>query len=115
METECPPVTVKGDWDPSQSKTVKNKLQLYFQSRKKSGGGDCRVEVEDGAPRAAVYFKRQDVRDNVLAKENHEITLGNQSVRLRLSSAAVSKTPKTEADFSIRPYGRSWSSLSHLY
>ncbi|XP_026178055.1 protein mono-ADP-ribosyltransferase PARP14-like isoform X2 [Mastacembelus armatus] len=98
METECPPVTVKGDWDPSQSKTVKNKLQLYFQSRKKSGGGDCRVEVEDGAPRAAVYFKRQDVRDNVLAKENHEITLGNQSVRLRLSSAASPTNSNSVSD-----------------
>uniref|UniRef100_A0A3P9H6F6 Poly [ADP-ribose] polymerase n=1 Tax=Oryzias latipes TaxID=8090 RepID=A0A3P9H6F6_ORYLA len=49
-----PPVVVEGDWDPSQQKSVKLKLQVYFQSKKKSGGGDCRVELEDDAAR--VYF-----------------------------------------------------------
>lgn len=58
--TECPPVTVEGDWSPAQTKTVKNKLQLYFQSKKKSSGGECRVEAEDGAPRAAVYFRSEE-------------------------------------------------------
>lgn len=55
-DTGCPPLIVEGDWSPAQNKTMKNKLQLYFQSKKKSGGGDCRVEAEDGAPRAEVYF-----------------------------------------------------------
>lgn len=59
-EAECPPVTVEGDWSPAQVKTVKNKLQIYFQSKKKSSGGDCRVEAEDGAPRAAVFFRSED-------------------------------------------------------
>uniref|UniRef100_A0A8C7WY00 PAR14-like first RRM domain-containing protein n=1 Tax=Oryzias sinensis TaxID=183150 RepID=A0A8C7WY00_9TELE len=44
-----------GAWDPSQQKSVKLKLQVYFQSKKKSGGGDCRVELEDDAAR--VYFR----------------------------------------------------------
>uniref|UniRef100_A0A3B4FEP5 Poly [ADP-ribose] polymerase n=1 Tax=Pundamilia nyererei TaxID=303518 RepID=A0A3B4FEP5_9CICH len=54
--SKCPPVIVEGDWTPAQTKALKNKLQIYFMSRKKSGGGDCRVEAEEGAPRAAVYF-----------------------------------------------------------
>lgn len=54
--SECPPVTVEGDWTPAQTKALKNKLHIYFQSKKKSSGGDCRVEAEEGAPRAAVYF-----------------------------------------------------------
>uniref|UniRef100_A0A3P9DSE4 Poly [ADP-ribose] polymerase n=1 Tax=Maylandia zebra TaxID=106582 RepID=A0A3P9DSE4_9CICH len=54
--SKCPPVIVEGDWTPAQTKALKNKLQIYFMSRKKSGGGDCQVEAEEGAPRAAVYF-----------------------------------------------------------
>uniref|UniRef100_UPI0037E75BC7 protein mono-ADP-ribosyltransferase PARP14-like n=1 Tax=Semicossyphus pulcher TaxID=241346 RepID=UPI0037E75BC7 len=106
---ECPPVTVEGDWSPAQAKTVKNKLQLYFQSKKKSSGGDCRVEAEEEAPRAAVYFRSEEVRERVLARQNHQIILDNKTVELRLSSAASptndnevsespadSKTPETE-------------------
>uniref|UniRef100_A0A3P9PUJ0 Poly [ADP-ribose] polymerase n=1 Tax=Poecilia reticulata TaxID=8081 RepID=A0A3P9PUJ0_POERE len=59
-ESECPAVTVEGDWSPAQSKTVRNKLQLYFQSKKKSSGGDCRVEVEEEAARAAVFFRAEE-------------------------------------------------------
>ncbi|KAI3372164.1 hypothetical protein L3Q82_007017 [Scortum barcoo] len=70
---ECPPVTVEGSWRPDQTRTVRNKLQLYFQSKKKSSGGDCRVEAEEGAPRAAVYFRSEEVRERVLARKNHEI------------------------------------------
>ena len=56
----CPPVTVEGDWTPAQTRTLKNKLQLYFGSKKKSNGGDCRVELDDGAPTAAVYFRSEE-------------------------------------------------------
>lgn len=57
-EAACPPITVEGDWSPAQTRTVTNKLQIYFGSKKKSGGGggDCRVEPESGAPRAAVFL-----------------------------------------------------------
>uniref|UniRef100_A0A8C1GQ99 PAR14-like first RRM domain-containing protein n=1 Tax=Cyprinus carpio TaxID=7962 RepID=A0A8C1GQ99_CYPCA len=37
------PVLVEGDWEPEQAKSVNNKLQIYFQSKKKSQGGDCVV------------------------------------------------------------------------
>nr|XP_046242508.1 protein mono-ADP-ribosyltransferase PARP14-like isoform X2 [Scatophagus argus] len=110
-EAECPPVTVEGDWSPDQSKTLKNKLQLYFGSKKKSSGGECRVEVEDGAPRAAVFFRAEEVRQRVLARDNHELILDSQTIRLRLvpgsspassdelsDSSAHSKTPKSEVE-----------------
>ncbi|XP_026198204.1 protein mono-ADP-ribosyltransferase PARP14-like isoform X2 [Anabas testudineus] len=86
--SECPPVVVEGDWSPAQTKTVKNKLLLHFQSKKKSNGGDCRVEVEDGAPRAAVYFRAPEVRAQVLEKDDHEIFLDGKTIRLRLVSAS---------------------------
>ncbi|MEQ2215243.1 hypothetical protein XENOCAPTIV_029545 [Xenoophorus captivus] len=59
-DSECPPVTVEGDWSSVQNKTVRNKLQLYFQSKKKSSGGECRVEVEEEAPRASVFFRSEE-------------------------------------------------------
>uniref|UniRef100_A0A3P8U6L0 PAR14-like first RRM domain-containing protein n=1 Tax=Amphiprion percula TaxID=161767 RepID=A0A3P8U6L0_AMPPE len=87
---ECPPVTVEGDWCPDQNRTVKNKLELYFQSRKKSGGGECRVEAEEGAPRAAVFFRSEEVRERVLNRSDHQILLDGQTFQLRLGSAAKS-------------------------
>ncbi|XP_039902752.1 protein mono-ADP-ribosyltransferase PARP14-like isoform X3 [Simochromis diagramma] len=86
--SECPPVTVEGDWTPAQTKALKNKLHIYFQSKKKSSGGDCRVEAEEGAPRAAVYFSSPEVRERVLARKNHEIILDSKTIQLRLSSAS---------------------------
>ncbi|XP_063346030.1 protein mono-ADP-ribosyltransferase PARP14-like [Pelmatolapia mariae] len=102
---ECPPMTVEGDWTPAQTKALKNKLHIYFQSKKKSSGGDCRVEAEEGAPRAAVYFSSPEVRERVLARKNHEIILDSKTIQLRLSSEASptssdrvsdSKTPQAE-------------------
>ncbi|XP_017288568.1 protein mono-ADP-ribosyltransferase PARP14-like [Kryptolebias marmoratus] len=89
-DSECPPLSVEWDLSPDQNRTVRNKLQLYFQSKKRSGGGDCRVEAEEGAPRAAVFFRCQDVRQRVLERTDHEISLGNQTLTIRLSSAAPS-------------------------
>ncbi|XP_047448843.1 protein mono-ADP-ribosyltransferase PARP14-like isoform X2 [Mugil cephalus] len=83
---ECEPVIVEGDWGQTQAKTLRNKLQLYFQSKKKSSGGDCRVEAEDGAPRAAVFFRSEEVRERVLARDDHEIIVENQTIKLRLTS-----------------------------
>ncbi|XP_071340147.1 protein mono-ADP-ribosyltransferase PARP14-like isoform X2 [Trachinotus anak] len=96
---DCPPpLTVEGAWSPAQTRTLRNKLQLYFQSRKKSSGGDCVVEVEDGAPRAAVFFRSEEVRERVLAREKHEITLENQTLRLRLLSATSPKNSDNVSD-----------------
>ncbi|XP_071380642.1 protein mono-ADP-ribosyltransferase PARP14-like [Centroberyx affinis] len=92
MEEHPYPITVQGGWTPAQSKAVKNKLQLYFQSKKKSNGGECRVEAEDD--RATVHFKSDEVRQRVLARENHEITLENESVKLQLFSQSI--PPKSD-------------------
>uniref|UniRef100_UPI003AAA2BFC protein mono-ADP-ribosyltransferase PARP14-like n=1 Tax=Centroberyx gerrardi TaxID=166262 RepID=UPI003AAA2BFC len=94
MEEHPYPITVQGGWTPDQSKAVKNKLQLYFQSKKKSNGGECRVEAEDGAARATVHFKSEEVRERVLARENHEVTLENESLKLHLFSQSI--PPKSD-------------------
>lgn len=68
------PLLVEGSWGPDPPKNLINKLQMYFQSRKKSGGGECEVVPEPGNPaRFLVLFSPEDVRQNVLEKENHEL------------------------------------------
>ncbi|XP_053727673.1 protein mono-ADP-ribosyltransferase PARP14-like isoform X3 [Synchiropus splendidus] len=92
------PVVVAGVWTSAQTKSVKNKLLVYFQSNKKSSGGECQVELEESSPRAVVVFSSEEVRDRVLARENHEITVCNHTIKLQLSSATcqASQDNKTE-------------------
>ncbi|KAG9329909.1 hypothetical protein JZ751_028613 [Albula glossodonta] len=84
------PVVVEGKWGSSPPKAIKNKLQIYFQSKKKSNGGDCQVEYsEQGGGRATVYFKSEDARERVLAKAKHEITIEKVEVELRVKQCGA--------------------------
>nr|XP_048310123.1 LOW QUALITY PROTEIN: protein mono-ADP-ribosyltransferase PARP14-like [Myodes glareolus] len=68
------PLLVEGSWGPDPLKTLVKKLQMYFQSQKKSGGGECEVVPQPGSPASfLVLFSPEDVRQNVLKKENHEL------------------------------------------
>ncbi|KAG5844860.1 hypothetical protein ANANG_G00167540 [Anguilla anguilla] len=85
MEDYQYPVTVTGEWGSNPPKVIKNKLQIYFQSKKKSGGGDCHVEFTGRC--ATVRFKSEDARERVLAKEDHELAVSDET-KLRLSLCA---------------------------
>uniref|UniRef100_A0A4W3H684 Poly [ADP-ribose] polymerase n=1 Tax=Callorhinchus milii TaxID=7868 RepID=A0A4W3H684_CALMI len=70
------PLCVEGDWDAGDAKLLKNKLQLYFQSPKRSNGGDCIVEYENPSKtEAVVRFVNDDVRSHVLEKKVHKLDL----------------------------------------
>uniref|UniRef100_A0A8C1MH48 Poly [ADP-ribose] polymerase n=2 Tax=Cyprinus carpio TaxID=7962 RepID=A0A8C1MH48_CYPCA len=77
-------IIVEGDWGPEQAKSVKNKLQIYFQSKKKSQGGDCVVQYDDGSNFATILFKSSDIQDSVLSKAEHIITIDNQKIKLKV-------------------------------
>ncbi|XP_075881704.1 protein mono-ADP-ribosyltransferase PARP14-like isoform X2 [Nelusetta ayraudi] len=97
-ESVCPPITVEGDWSPAHTRIVTNKLQIYFGSKKKSGGGgECRVEADSAAPRAAVFFSSAEARERVLARKDHEVVVEKQILKLRLSSASISLSPDGSA------------------
>lgn len=50
---------VEGQWNPKTPK-IKNKLTIYFQS-KKSDGGDCVVDSDDAdGRRATVRFREKE-------------------------------------------------------
>lgn len=55
------PLLVEGSWGPDPPKTLINKLQMYFQSQKKSGGGECEVVPQPGSPASfLVLFSPED-------------------------------------------------------
>lgn len=60
MDEEFPfALLVEGGWDP-QTPKLKNKLTIYFQS-KKSNGGDCVIEYEvSQGTRVRVCFKTEE-------------------------------------------------------
>ncbi|XP_046954843.1 protein mono-ADP-ribosyltransferase PARP14 isoform X2 [Lynx rufus] len=68
------PLLVEGSWGPDPPKNLSTKLQMYFQSPKRSGGGECEVRQEPGRPGLfLVFFHREDVQQKVLEKKNHEL------------------------------------------
>uniref|UniRef100_A0A3B1JA16 PAR14-like first RRM domain-containing protein n=1 Tax=Astyanax mexicanus TaxID=7994 RepID=A0A3B1JA16_ASTMX len=78
------PLTVEGPWPATSTKILTSKLQIYFQSRKKSQGGDCEVKICEQSGIATVRFKSEETRDQVLAKGNHSINIEKQVVKLKV-------------------------------
>ncbi|XP_054556493.1 protein mono-ADP-ribosyltransferase PARP14-like isoform X2 [Talpa occidentalis] len=73
------PLLVEGSWGPDPPKNLSTKLQLYFQSSKRSGGGECEIRREPGSPpRFTVLFFPDDVRQRVLERDNHELVWPGQ-------------------------------------
>ncbi|XP_008050991.1 poly [ADP-ribose] polymerase 14 [Carlito syrichta] len=68
------PLLVEGSWGPDPPKNLGTKLQKYFQSPKRSGGGECEVCQDPESPtRFLVLFFPEDVRQKVLERKNHEL------------------------------------------
>ncbi|KAK2091749.1 hypothetical protein P7K49_031033 [Saguinus oedipus] len=55
------PLLVEGSWGPDPPKNLSTKLQMYFQSPKRSGGGECEVRQDPESPsRFLVLFYPED-------------------------------------------------------
>ncbi|XP_033019276.1 protein mono-ADP-ribosyltransferase PARP14 [Lacerta agilis] len=94
-------VRVQADWGtPEPPKQLRNKLLLYFQSRKKSGGGECEIQLQSG--QVLVWFAKEEVRQRVLSKETHELDLeGKGALKLVVTQhekTAKENVPKKETD-----------------
>ncbi|XP_075037348.1 protein mono-ADP-ribosyltransferase PARP14-like [Mixophyes fleayi] len=83
------PVALRWEEGPERLKEMKNKLLLYFQSRRKSNGGECEIRgTECSQGHVLIHFREQTVRDQVLQKETHELTLpGGKTMKLDVRSA----------------------------
>ncbi|XP_036451403.1 protein mono-ADP-ribosyltransferase PARP14-like [Colossoma macropomum] len=84
MEDFPHPLTVEARWPSTSNKTLTAKLQIYFQSKKKSQGGDCVVRFPEESSAATVLFRSARARDQVLAKGDHSVTIGDQVVKLKV-------------------------------
>ncbi|XP_015674623.1 protein mono-ADP-ribosyltransferase PARP14 [Protobothrops mucrosquamatus] len=89
------PLVVEGNWDCSLSKTLKNKLLCFFQSPKRSGGGECKIHVDPGREeQITVYFAQEDVRQSVLNIKSHELSLpGMKTLKLTVSLPSAEGAP----------------------
>ncbi|XP_048342505.1 protein mono-ADP-ribosyltransferase PARP14-like [Sphaerodactylus townsendi] len=85
------PVLVAGNWGSRLNKNLKNKLLCYFQSKKRSGGGECRIQVESSHGESiTVHFAEDKVRQRVLGMKTHELILpGEEKLKLTVSLPAV--------------------------
>ncbi|KAL6472150.1 hypothetical protein MHYP_G00183380, partial [Metynnis hypsauchen] len=96
MEDFPHPLTVEGRWPSASTKTLTAKLQIYFQSRRKSQGGDCVVRFPEQSSAATVHFRSAETRDQVLSKGDHSITIENQLVKLKVFKPGDEEKQKTE-------------------
>ncbi|XP_052530868.1 protein mono-ADP-ribosyltransferase PARP14 isoform X1 [Tympanuchus pallidicinctus] len=71
------PLLVRGDWGTAEPPAaLRKKLLLYFQSPKRSGGGEC--ELRGGPGQLLVCFAQPDVKQQVLERQTHELDLGKK-------------------------------------
>ncbi|OCT63243.1 hypothetical protein XELAEV_18044341mg [Xenopus laevis] len=81
------PVALHWDLGPEKLKELKNKLLVYFHSKNKSNGGECVIKDPDCTKGyVLIHFSQETVRDNVLLKPAHELSLGKgQTIKLNIS------------------------------
>ncbi|XP_037254015.1 protein mono-ADP-ribosyltransferase PARP14-like isoform X2 [Falco rusticolus] len=69
------PLLVRGDWGAAgPPPALRKKLLCYFQSQKRSGGGEC--ELRAGPGHLLVCFAHPEVRRRVLDRRVHELDWG---------------------------------------
>ncbi|XP_026521207.1 poly [ADP-ribose] polymerase 14-like [Notechis scutatus] len=95
------PVLLQGAWgSPDPPKMLRNKILRYFQSRKKSGGGECEIQKQGG--QILVCFAQEEVRQRVLSQKIHELDLAEKgTLKLEVSlyettDPAKDNVPKKE-------------------
>ncbi|XP_017345057.1 protein mono-ADP-ribosyltransferase PARP14 [Ictalurus punctatus] len=94
MEEYPYPVFVEGDWSSINAKTLQTKLHVYFQSKKKSQGGDCVIKWSER--RCTVFFRSEKTRDRFLSKRGHAVTIENQVVKLKVSKPSSDSGSHTD-------------------
>eukprot|EP00062_Callorhinchus_milii_P011494 gi/632957508/ref/XP_007894518.1/ PREDICTED: poly [ADP-ribose] polymerase 14-like [Callorhinchus milii] len=105
------PVLVDGLPADLDVDSIRNKLSIYFQSKRKSGGGECEVKVHQDPGKALVYFRVEEVQQNVLKKESHKVKLsGSEFIQLRVT-LFEEDNPVKKKEFSPRKPATETNSL----
>ncbi|KAM9380258.1 protein mono-ADP-ribosyltransferase PARP14 [Phaethornis superciliosus] len=67
------PLLVRGDWGATEPPpALRKKLLCYFQSQKRSGGGECELQTGDTG-HILICFTQPEVRQRVLDRRIHEL------------------------------------------
>ncbi|XP_065527448.1 protein mono-ADP-ribosyltransferase PARP14 isoform X2 [Lathamus discolor] len=68
------PLLVRGDWGSAEPPpALRRKLLCYFQSQKRSGGGECELRAGTGTGQLLVCFVHPEARQRVLDRRVHEL------------------------------------------
>ncbi|XP_055494687.1 protein mono-ADP-ribosyltransferase PARP14-like isoform X1 [Leucoraja erinacea] len=59
--------------------TAKNKLAIYFQSKRNSGGGECEIKPHPDRAKFLVYFESEKVQRNVANRKCHTVQLSTRN------------------------------------
>nr|XP_034985534.1 E3 ubiquitin-protein ligase DTX3L [Zootoca vivipara] len=93
---------------------LESKLHIYFQSRKRSGGGECKVRVLDREGDVySVQFLSEEVKKQVKINGPHFIEVSGRSVKINiLPDSEVSMMDMTETSLANYLKSSASSSLS---
>ncbi|XP_071291434.1 protein mono-ADP-ribosyltransferase PARP14-like isoform X2 [Agelaius tricolor] len=102
MEGQWPcsfPLLVRGDWGPAEPPpSLRKKLLCYFQSQKRSGGGECELRTGDDSGTILVCFAQPEVRERVLRRPAHELVWGSaERLSLQVTALPAGGDPAQEA------------------
>ncbi|XP_039613228.1 protein mono-ADP-ribosyltransferase PARP14-like [Polypterus senegalus] len=93
---------VEGNFGGENSSHISNKLQIYFQSKKRANGGDCFIEYKVGENYAVVRFKSEQIRQQVLQKENHVLIKGDESLTLTVRLPEDPESTSSDSEIKAR-------------
>ncbi|XP_065494136.1 protein mono-ADP-ribosyltransferase PARP14 [Caloenas nicobarica] len=93
------PLLVRGDWGAAEPPpALRKKLLCYFQSQKRSGGGECELRAGTATGDLLVCFARPEVRQRVLERQAHELYLGEKGkLKLIVTEPETALTAQEEA------------------
>ncbi|KAG8125145.1 hypothetical protein E2320_020367 [Naja naja] len=93
---------------------VEAKLEIYFQSPKKSGGGECNVRVQDRERGVySVRFCSEEVKQRVKAHRGHTIEVGGITLEIKiLSDLELAMVDAAETVFTNNAIGSLSTSFS---
>lgn len=84
---------------PDGGERVILKLQSYFQSPRRSGGGECEVQAGPERGIYRVYFKQEQDKKRVESRANHVLEVGDKELKvviLQPGAGAQSEGPAVE-------------------
>ncbi|NXE56014.1 DTX3L ligase, partial [Casuarius casuarius] len=67
---------------PGAGDKLRFKLETYFQSRRRSGGGECEVQADSEPGTYCVRFKQEQDKKNVEARKDHVLEVGGSRLQV---------------------------------